>query len=404
MKRPAMYLPVALTLLTALTVANAADAQAAGWRTDGTGAYPNTKAPSEWSTDQNVVWRCALPSWSNATPVVLDDRVICCSEPATVIAVDKANGKILWQTPVTYKDAGVDDPPKRPRTHSDNGYTSYTPVVHGDRVFVLFGTGLLAALDVKDGEILWARLMKMPGHGWGHSASPTWADGKLIVQTDQVYALNPENGQTVWSTPAKWRWGTPVPTTVGQTPIIITAHGDVIRAADGHVLARGIGTLAYASPVIDGNRVYFIERKAVAVELPDSADEPFKVTPLWSSRIKGSRHYASPVIHDGLIYAASREEIVNVLDAATGEVVYQERHRLGGRNVNSVYPSVTLVGDRILVSSQSGQTTVFKPGRTPELLHMNKLEGFRASPVVDGDRLYIRTFKALYCLGDAAGR
>ena len=114
MKRPAMYLPVALTLLTALTVANAADAQAAGWRTDGTGAYPNTKAPSEWSTDQNVVWRCALPSWSNATPVVLDDRVICCSEPATVIAVDKANGKILWQTPVTYKDAGVDDRPSGP--------------------------------------------------------------------------------------------------------------------------------------------------------------------------------------------------------------------------------------------------------------------------------------------------
>jgi outer membrane protein assembly factor BamB len=394
--------PAVVLLATIVSLASPTAAEAIGWRTDGTGSYPGAEAVTEWSPQKNVIWKALMPDWSNATPVVLADRVITLSEPTTVIAVSKADGRILWRTPVTYADAGAADRSDKPRTHGANGYSSCTPVVQNGTAYVLFGTGVVAAVNVADGSLQWARLIDQPQHGWGHSASPTMADGKLIVQMSKVYALDPANGRTLWTADARWRWGSPVATTVGRTPIVITPNGDVIRARDGQVLARDIGELQYATPLVEGDRVFFIERRATAVRLPDAAAEPFEVEELWSSNIRGSRHYASPLLHDGLIYAASREESFAVLDAQTGEVVHEDRVRLGGRNVNSVYPSVTLAGDHVLVSSESGQTALFKPGRSPELVTLNELDGFRGSPVFDGDRMYIRTFSALYCIGPNA--
>jgi hypothetical protein len=102
------------------------------------------------------------------------------------------------------------------------------------------------------------------------------------------------------------------------------------------------------------------------------------------------------VVHEGLLYAANDQGILTVLEAATGKVVYEERLDLGG----ATYPSISLAGKHIYVSSDTGATVVLQPGREYKELARSKLEPFRSSLVFDGQRVYVRTYKNLYCIGE----
>ncbi len=292
---------VALFLM--ITAHAVAAADIVGWRSDGDGRYPDADPPIQWSPVQNVAWKTAMPSWSNASPVLLADAalIFVCSEPDRVLAVNRNSGQIVWQQSVA--DVAQGD---RVKTHDANGYTSTTPVSDGQRVFTLFGSGVVAAHAIK-GERLWARVVERPQHGWGHSASPALGGGRLIVHITDLIGLDPATGAEIWRAKSEEKFGSPVVTRVGDTDIVITPVGDVFRAADGVQLASGIGKLEYATPVVQDGVVYFIEKKATAVQLPKVLGETFDSKTLWVARVEGSRHYASSVIHDGLVYALSRE-------------------------------------------------------------------------------------------------
>src|SRR5437773_10489388 len=68
-----------------------------GWRMDGTGRYPHADPPREWGPDKNVVWKTKMPNFSVATPIIVGERIFICSEPTTLICVNKADGAILWE-------------------------------------------------------------------------------------------------------------------------------------------------------------------------------------------------------------------------------------------------------------------------------------------------------------------
>ena len=78
-----------------------------GWRTDGTGSYPKAQPPLEWSPAKNVVWRTSLPGYGVNLPVLLGERVFICAEPATLLCLDKKDGKILWQKTSTYAELEI---------------------------------------------------------------------------------------------------------------------------------------------------------------------------------------------------------------------------------------------------------------------------------------------------------
>ena len=68
-----------------------------GWRGDGSGVFSKTTPATEWSPTQNVVWKTKMPDWSNATPVIVGDKIFVMSEPDVLICCDVKSGKILWQ-------------------------------------------------------------------------------------------------------------------------------------------------------------------------------------------------------------------------------------------------------------------------------------------------------------------
>ncbi|MBN2583163.1 MAG: PQQ-binding-like beta-propeller repeat protein [Planctomycetes bacterium] len=285
-----------------------------------------------------------------------------------------------------------------PPTHGTNGYTSATPVSDGKHVWVVFGTGVVACYDL-DGNRKWITFVEQPKerNGWGFCTSPVLAGDKLFVIIDSLVALNAADGKLVYRVPAQARWGTPTLTTVDGTEILVTAAGDFFRTSDGAKLLGRTVSLEYNQPIVEAGIVYFIQNGGKAYKLPEQVSgDKLEATPLWTTEPKKDRYYASPVIHDGLIYDITQASIFSAIDAATGKVVYEQNLGLGREQA---YPSITLAGKHLFVSGSSGTTAVVEPGRTFKEIGRNTLESFRSTPVFRGTRMYVRTLKHVYCIG-----
>ena len=455
--RRAATLPF-LFVLCAAVPAHAASP--AGWRTDGTGKYPNANPPLTWSAETNVIWKTRMPDWGNAAPAVADDRLFVCAEPATLLSVSLADGQILWQRTNEYVDMAspeeattirqakqeaeqlsrklhplegelvtareelkkspenadlkqkvetmtsqCNDLKKQlqsyeqawyrlPATHGINGYTSPTPVTDGKYVYVVFGTGVVACYD-RDGHRKWIKLLEKPTNGWGHSASPLLAGNRLLVHILHFHALDAATGEVLWKTRVPEHWGTSALAHMGDDGVVVTPGGDVLRLSDGKVLASQLSPMDYSGPVVDNGVVYFIQAKGKAVKLPAAGDTNAP-TVLWQTNPTNDRYYASPICHDGLIYAIMQQGIFSVIDATNGAVVFEKKLGFGG---GTVFPSICLASNRLFVSSDNGRTIVMEPGREPKEAVTNKIEEFRSTPVFVGSRIYIRGLRNLYCIG-----
>lgn len=289
---------------------------------------------------------------------------------------------------------GVTEPP----THQANGYTSPTPVSDGKGAFVVYGTGVVAALDL-EGKRLWTKLHEQPAHQWGHSTSPLLVDGKLIVHLKTMMALKPDSGDIVWKTEIPESWGTPAVGDVGGVKILVTARGDIVRASDGKKLADNLFELPFGSPIIHQGVIYGVdENGGFAFALPKKIEgETIEVKNLWRNAPPRDRYYSSAVVVDGVLYAMNRGQRLSAIDAATGEILYSERVDLG--RGQQLYGSFCLAGNHLFVGHDNGQIAVLKPGRTFEIVKINSLEPSRSTPIFDGNRMYFRTDKNLYCIG-----
>ena len=246
------------------------------------------------------------------------------------------------------------------------------------------------------GKRRWIKKIDTPRNQWGHSASPVLIGKRLFVLINDLVSINTSSGAIVWRKGAAARWGTPTPTMLGRTPVLITPNGDFFRATDGaRIGATGFG-LAYNQPVIEKRVVYFVdERGARAYRLPRGGGK-VQLSAMWQAQPPRDRYYSSPVIHDGIVYAINQRGMFCAIDARRGRVLYQKSMGLGG---GQAYPSIALAGKYLYVSGSSGTTAVLEPGRTYKEVARNTLEPFRSSPVFVGRRMYIRGMKNLYCIG-----
>jgi hypothetical protein len=71
---------------------------------------PGARSPTvpvgvaEWTTEINVAWKCKLPSWSNAIPIIVGDKIFITSEPSSLICIDKTKGEILWEKKLDFNE------------------------------------------------------------------------------------------------------------------------------------------------------------------------------------------------------------------------------------------------------------------------------------------------------------
>lgn len=455
---------ILLALWSSLTILAPAVAQEAiGWRTDGTGRYPKADPPKVWGLDKNVVWKTKTAGFSVATPVIVGDKIFICSEPTTLVCINKADGTILWEKQSTYAELPWTDAEKerlvverqqdmawgkqqqmlekqinglnkslteekqkekeirkqidelrkevadlktkrkslpvlmkatQPYRDGTAGYSQCTPVSNGKQVFVMFGNSLVACYDL-DGTRRWLKLMEHSIADYGHGSSPTLIGDKLLVHYADLVALDIRDGSECWRHKIRPLHGTSIATRIDGVDIALTPTGQMIRVSDGKILADKLGSCGDNAPILHDQTVFYIGGGAKAVKLPASLSAAPES--LWKASLKGGDYwFASPVYHDGLIYAVNGNRNFSVVDAQTGKLAYQDRLDFEGR----VYPSISLAGKHIYVSSDNGTTIVLEPGREYKEVARNSLETFRSSLVFEGRRMYVRTLKHLWCIGE----
>src|SRR6185295_621256 len=135
---------------------------------NGSGVTTETNLPVRWSATENIRWKVPLPDRGNSSPIVWRDRVFITQaiekeKRLTVMGLNRADGKILWQSGTTYLEK---DP-----THEANPYCSASPVTDGERVIAWFGSAGVYCYDL-NGKELWRRDLGKQHHEWGYAASP----------------------------------------------------------------------------------------------------------------------------------------------------------------------------------------------------------------------------------------
>ena len=389
---------------------------------NGQGISTATGLPTQWSDTENIAWKTPIPggsSWSS--PVIWNDHIFLTTttdggKECRVIAVDRKEGKILWNKMLFTQEIQ--------QKHPRNSEATPTPVTDGQRVYVLFANGRFAALDFA-GEIVWTNEQSYYSHH-GLGASPMLYDDLLITAInpsstvepvragwqlpwDKSYllALDKNTGQEKWRTMrgmSRISHSTPVVVRVAGKDQIVSMAGDVIQSfepATGELIwtVKSSGEPAVPTPAIGEGVVFACTSPGspiIAVKTDGKGDvtdthvvwEQRRNTPMTSSFL-----YVKPIL-----YSASDSGTFAAHDAASGEILWQ--HRLEGRpDSSSIYAD-----GKIYLTTHIGTTTVLKlnedPKQPPEVISVNETgETVQATLAVAGKQIFLRTDKELWCIG-----
>lgn len=389
----------------------------------GIGISDEKNLPTQWSTNQNVKWRAALPERGNSTPIVWNERVFLTQsigKERVVTAFDRATGKQLWQSGVTTQLS--EDP-----THQTNPYASSSPVTDGERVIAWFGSEGLHCFDV-NGQKLWSRDLGVQRHIWGYGSSPVIHGGLCFLnfgpgERSFLIAVDKRTGQTVWQHDENSGYsetgsgkGRDSKTYIGSwtTPTIMKVEGKeqllmswpkrlaAYEPKSGKELwtCDGLNVLCYTSPIYDEGVVVAMggfNGMSLAVEAGGSGDITSSRR-LWQHP-KTKQRIGSGVIHQGHIYIHNDPGVAECYELKTGKLVWEERLQGEGKTGQN-WSSVTLADGLCYTITQGGDCFVFKAAPKFELVAVNRLgEPSNSSVVPSHGDLFIRTHRALWCIG-----
>ncbi len=409
------------------------------WRgPDGNSFSTATGLPLKWSKESGIVWTCPLPGPGTSTPAIWGDAIFVTAQQDAnllLVKISKSTGKIDWTRNVGTGTV-VRSTPKNPKTgkasrgqqkfHQLHNLASPSPVTDGQRVFVHFGNGDLAAYDFA-GEQLWRHDLQKE-HGiytiwWGHANSPVLYQDLVISVCMQdslsdldgprgvsyLVAHDQKTGQLRWKTLRQTRadaeqcdsYTTPIfrKTKAGTEMIVMGGNQlDAYDPATGKqlwFLPGLVGGRTITGPTLGNGLVYCTQgmRGPLLAVKPGGQGELPQSRIVWQTQ-ENTPDSSCPVVSNDLLFFIADNGIARCLDAKTGEPKWKER-------LPGDYKASPLAGDgRIYFLSKEGQCSVVAASAQFQLLARNSIDDVTiASPAVSGHRLYLRGQKALYCIG-----
>jgi len=376
--------------------------------------------PVEWSEEENVAWKLALPGGSSATPVVWGGKIFLMAQDEKQISLlcVSTTGKMLWTSKVAES---------RGKSKGEKSFASPSPSTDGKRVYTMTGTGEVVAFDF-DGQEVWRfnaqeRYGKFR-YGFGYHTTPLLYAGQLYLQLIHsggawVVAIDVTNGKESWkierasdgvaecehsyTSPCLWR---------DDKQARLITHGNdyaiAHRLTDGKEIWR-VGdlnpkdqynrTLRFVSspvavpglivvPSAKGRGVVGVRPNATGLIMSGAKGEKWRLT-------RGTPDVVSPLIFGQEVYLNRENGSVICLDAATGEQHYSER-----AHAQTYRASPVAADGKIYVTARDGTVSVIKAGAQFEVLFKNKIKDqLTASPAIAGGRIYLRGFEALYAVG-----
>src|SRR6186997_1979085 len=170
---------VVIIALIAFVLAAPADTDWSRFRgPNGSGVSATKGLPTEFGPDKNVVWKTELPQ-GYSSPIIHGNRIFLTAlrdNSLVTIAVDRDNGKVLWEKASPRVRTEKLDKRNRPAAAS--------AATDGEHVSVFFGDYGLITYDV-DGKELWKQPLGPFNNVYGMGASPLIVGDKLIIACDQ---------------------------------------------------------------------------------------------------------------------------------------------------------------------------------------------------------------------------
>lgn len=315
-----------------------------------------------------VAWKAGLPGRGLASPIIVGDRVFVTAssgpkqERLHVICLRASDGQKVWER--EFWATG------RTMCHEKTSVAAPSPASDGQRVFALFSSNDLFALDL-DGNLLWVRGLGRDypnaSNSLGMSSSPVVSGNALVVQIENdsesfSAGIDPKTGRNLWKMDrpklANWTSPTLFKTSQGRELVALqsgkgliavepatgkivwnykegsstipssTASGDILLVPSFGLTALKAspsGTEAEqlwrssamrpgtASPVALGNRVYTLNDAGVlsCAELSDGKR-------LWQLRLKGP-FSATPVASGTHLFCVNEKGLLHVVDTRAPE-------------------------------------------------------------------------------------
>jgi outer membrane protein assembly factor BamB len=310
-----------------------------------------------------------------------------------VAAYDLATGRELWKQAwdAEYNDSNGDGPRS-------------TPTWDQGRLYALGATGELRCLDANTGAVVWGKNILSENQAsnlqWAQTASPLVVDDKVIVLPGggggkSVVAYNKNTGAPVWKAlDDRQAYVSPMLVELGgRRQIMVVSSQRVVG------LTPENGSLLWSYPwdtdmginvsqplVIDRNRFFISSgygKGAALVELKPSGNN-FTPATLWENTNMKNK-FNSSVLHNGYIYGLD-EGILACLDVNTGE-----RKWKGGRYG---YGQIVLASGHLIVTDgATGDVALVKasPDQFTEVARFSAVKGQTWNyPALAGGRLLVR--------------
>jgi outer membrane protein assembly factor BamB len=367
---------------------------------NGTAVSANQNLPTKWSPTENVDWKAPLPGRGVSCPVVAGGRVyVTASSGANqdrlhVLCLDQGTGKKLWER--QFWATGLT------QCHPKTAMAAPTPVTDGERVFALFATADVVALD-RDGDLLWLRSLARDyppiSNNVGMAASPVlWKDTLFLPLENAgrsfAAALDKHTGQNRWKVERHRdiNWVTPLVFEHGSKAVVVFQTAKDVTAYDAMsgkiVWEHAAGVSSVSTPGLGENgTIYVAGGDFLALKPTASGPEV-----LWKSN-KLRMGYTSAVNYHGRLYAVEGGGILNCADAKTGEAIWKLRLK------GPYWASPLCVDGRLYITNEEGVTTVVHLSNEPEILATNPIgEPVTATPAIAGGAMFLRTDKHLWCV------
>ncbi len=389
--------------------------------------HTTAKLPLKWGEQDNIKWKTAIPGRGWSSPIVWANQIwLTTATPdgkeLSVLCLNAVTGKIMDQKKLF-------DVEKPQFAHKFNSYASPTPVIESGRVYLTWGSPGIACVDTKTFKVIWTRRDLACDHFRGAGSSPILWDDLLINNHDgadhqYVFALNKNNGRTVWLTKRSVDFQDLDPDgkpkrdgdlrKAYSTPHIIQLNGKEVLLSQGAMAhyayepttGRELWRIierkqhsASSRPVFGHGLCYFTtgfaKGQLLAVE-PKKTKDPSRTNIVWRLARSGVPEKPSLLLIKNHIYMIDDQGgLVTCVTAKTGKELWSER--IGG----NYSASPITVKDRIYFFSEKGKATIIVAGQKFKKLAINQLDaGFMASPAVHGNALILRTKTHLYRIGN----
>lgn len=229
-------------------------------------------------------------------------------------------------------------------------------------------------------------------HGLGSSPAQSPSHVFLNLEhkgPSHLVALRKENGASDWKVrrPSGSSWSSPIHLQDGERPQVIVSSGGTVAsydASNGDELwtVKGLDGNTVPSPTVHAGRLF------VGARLPEFAEEgsirsnccldisnKSSATPqvLWRAD-KAISDYASPVVAGEFVYFINKVGVLHCLDLATGKLHY--RKRLNG----PCWATPIVSNEHLYIFCKDGTTQIVEAAETFKLVASNNLWDPKSPP------------------------